>query len=266
MDFYSNKIAVITGAGSGIGRCLAVQLAQRGARLALSDVNEAGLRETAALCAGAEVRCYYLDVSQREQMFAHAAQVQRDFGTAHFIFNNAGITLAATFQNSTPEEIERVINIDLFGVIWGSKAFLPMMLAQREGHIVNISSIFGFVGFPAQAAYNAAKFGVRGLNECLWRELKGSGVKAVSVHPGGIKTNIGHDAVLGRNAGELERRMVAGLDKLLITPPEDCAQAILDGVARGRQRIVTGHLSWLASWLPRLFPRQYVNLMEKIGM
>lgn len=266
MAFYSDKIAVITGAGSGIGRCLAVLLAQRGARLALSDVNEAALRETAALCGSAEVRCYRLDVSQREQVFAHAAQVQRDFGGAHFIFNNAGITLAATFEHSAPEEIERVISIDLYGVIWGSKAFLPIMLAQREGHIVNISSIFGFVGFPAQAAYNVAKFGVRGLNECLWRELKGSGVRAVSVHPGGIKTNIGNDAVLGRNAGEFERRLVAGLDRLLVTPPEDCARAILEGVARGRQRIVTGHLSGLASWLPRLFPRSYVNLMEKMGM
>ena len=265
-DLFRGKVAVVTGAGSGIGRELALQLATRGARLALSDMNMAGLRETAALCGAAEVRCYELNVATRDAVFAHAAEVQRDFGTAHFIFNNAGVTLAATFEHMTPEEMEWLLNIDLYGVIWGSKAFLPMMLAQREGHIVNISSIFGLVGFPCQSAYNIAKFGVRGLNECLWRELEGSGVKAVSVHPGGIKTNFAKAAPFGKFANHLEHDMMAKTDQLLITPVADCVFAILDGIARGRDRIVVGKLSWIASMLPRLLPRGYHAVFKMLGI
>lgn len=266
-DLFRGKVAVVTGAGSGIGRELAIQLAGRGVRLALSDVNMDGVKETALLCgAGADVRCYRLDVSKRDAIFAHADEVQRDFGTAHFIFNNAGVTMAATFENMTPDEMEWLLDIDLYGVIWGSKAFLPMMLAQREGHVVNISSIFGFIGYPAQAAYNIAKFGVRGLNECLWRELEGSGVKAVSVHPGGIKTNFGKAALMGKHAGAVEQQLMDKTDKLLVTPPADCARAILDGIARGRDRIVTGKISSLAEWLPRLFPRRYHAILQMMGI
>ncbi|MES2148406.1 MAG: SDR family oxidoreductase [Pseudomonadota bacterium] len=265
-DLFRDKVAVVTGAGSGIGRELAIQLAARGARLALSDRNPDGVNETARLCVGADARVYSLDVSTRQAIFAHAAEVRRDFGTAHFIFNNAGVTLAATFEHITPDEMTWLLDIDLYGVIWGSKAFLPMMLAQREGHIVNISSIFGFIGYPAQSAYNIAKFGVRGLNECLWRELEGSGVKAVSVHPGGIKTNFAKAAPMGKHAGETERAVMELTDKLLITPAADCAFAILDGIARGRDRIVTGKASKLAEWLPRLFPRRYHAIMSMLGI
>jgi NAD(P)-dependent dehydrogenase (short-subunit alcohol dehydrogenase family) len=264
---FPDKVAVVTGAGSGIGRELAIQLASRGARLALSDINMEGLVETAALCGpGTEVRTYRLDTSKREAIFAHAEEVRRDFGTAHFIFNNAGVTMAATFENMTPDEMEWLLSIDLYGVIWGSKAFLPMMLAQGEGHIVNISSVFGFIGYPAQSAYNIAKFGVRGLNECLWRELEGSGVKAVSVHPGGIKTNLAKAAPMGKHAGKVEMAMMEKTDKLLVTPPAECVFAILDGIAHGRDRIVVGKLSSIASWLPRLFPRRYHGILQALGI
>ncbi|MBY0411681.1 MAG: SDR family oxidoreductase [Burkholderiaceae bacterium] len=186
MTHSQDKVAVITGAGAGIGRALAVDIAGCGARLALSDLNEAGLEETRQLCGSAETRCYKVDVSQRAEVDAFAAQVKHDFGTAHFVFNNAGVTLIATIEHSTIEEIEWQLGINLWGVIFGPKAFLPMMLAQREGHTINVSSIFGLIGFYGQGAYNISKFGVRGLTECLWRELQGTGVSATTVHPGGV--------------------------------------------------------------------------------
>lgn len=267
MNPYKGKTAVITGAGSGIGRELARLLAERGANLALSDVNDAGLAETKKACKGAaKVRVYRLDVSKRDQVFAHAAKVQKDFGGAHFLFNNAGVSLAATFENMTIEELEWLLGINLWGVIYGTKAFLPIMLAQHEGHIVNISSIFGFVGVPTQSAYNISKFAVRGLNECLWAELEGSGVKLSSVHPGGIKTNIDKAAPLGKFAGAYEKRMMETIGRMLVTPAEDCAREILDGVARGDKRIVTGKNAAIADYAARLVPEYYGTVLGMMGL
>jgi NAD(P)-dependent dehydrogenase (short-subunit alcohol dehydrogenase family) len=179
---FKDKVAVVTGAGSGIGRALALQLAAEGARLALSDIDANGLDETLALLpAGAEARGYSLDVSSREAVFSHAEEVRRDFGTAHVVINNAGATVVGTVEHMEIDEYDWQLGINLFGTIYGVKAFLPMMLAQREGCIVNLSSIFGFVGYPAQSAYNISKFGVRGLTEALWSELEGTGVRALCV-------------------------------------------------------------------------------------
>jgi NAD(P)-dependent dehydrogenase (short-subunit alcohol dehydrogenase family) len=266
MSRFTDTVAVVTGAGSGIGRELARALAKRGARLAISDVNETALAETAALCMPAQVRTYRLDVSSREQVFAHAAAVQRDFGAVHFLFNNAGVSIAATFEHITIEELEWLLGINLWGVIYGSKAFLPIMLEQREGHIVNLSSIFGFVGIPTQSAYNIAKFGVRGLTECLWRELEGTGVQATSVHPGGIKTNIDRAAPMGKFAGDTERKMMETIGKMLVTPAEVCAREILDGVERGAKRIVTGKSARLVDFVARLLPEGYGRVLAARGV
>jgi NAD(P)-dependent dehydrogenase (short-subunit alcohol dehydrogenase family) len=215
---FKNKVAVITGAGSGIGRALAMQLGAAGARLALSDVDAAGLTQTLQLLPpDTEGRGYALDVSSREAVFAHADDVRRDFGTAHFVFNNAGVTMVGTFEHTDIDEIEWQLGINLWGVIYGSKAFLPMMLAQREGCLINVSSVFGLVGFPTQSAYNISKFGVRGLTECLWRELEGTGVRALSVHPGGIKTNIERAGRRCKRAGEEEAHFSALGERLLTT-------------------------------------------------
>jgi NAD(P)-dependent dehydrogenase (short-subunit alcohol dehydrogenase family) len=264
MSIYQGKVAVVTGAGSGIGRELARQLAAHGARLALSDVNAAGLAETARLCGTAQVRTYALDVSVREQVFAHAAAVQRDFGTAHFLFNNAGVTLIATIEEATIEEIEWQLGVNLWGVIYGTKAFLPMMLAQREGHVVNMSSVFGLVGGQGQGPYNITKFGVRGLTECLWRELEGTGVKAINVHPGGIRTSIGTKARWGVNAGAKTREMQPLLEKVLITPPEVCARDILRGVARGKRRILTGNGARSIAFFSRLLPVRHAGVLKAV--
>lgn len=263
---FTSKVVVITGAGSGIGRSLALQLAARGARLALSDVDAAGLAETLrALPAGCQARGYALDVANRAAVFAHAEEVKRDFGAAHFVVNNAGATMVGTIAHLKIEEIEWQLGINLWGVIYGTKAFLPLMLAQREGCIVNISSVFGLVGFPTQGAYNISKFGVRGLTECLWSELEGTGVRAVSVHPGGIRTNIEKAGRRCAGAGAEEARFAALGEKLLTTPPDDCARDIIAGLERGDRRIVTGNKSSTLHWLSRLLPSRYPNILKALA-
>jgi NAD(P)-dependent dehydrogenase (short-subunit alcohol dehydrogenase family) len=263
---FADKVAVITGAGSGIGRALAVELAQSGARLAISDVKEAGLAETAGLCEpGADVRTYRLDVSGREAVFEHADAVQRDFGAAHFLFNNAGATLVGTVAHTDIDEFEWLLGINLWGVIYATRAFLPKMLEQREGHIVNMSSIFGMVAYRAQGAYNVSKFGVRGLTECLWQELQGTGVRAVCVHPGGIRTNIERAARRCRAITDEDEGLSEKAERLLRTPPARVAGDILAGLKAGRRRIITGYGSTRLYWLSRLFPNHYGWFMDRFG-
>ncbi|MDH4053417.1 MAG: SDR family NAD(P)-dependent oxidoreductase, partial [Rubrivivax sp.] len=194
-----------------------------------------------------------------------AEEVRREFGAAHFVFNNAGVALVGTVEHTAIEEYEWQLGINLWGVLYGTKAFLPIMLAQREGCIVNISSIFGLVGFPTQGAYNMTKFAVRGLTECLWQELEGTGVRAVCVHPGGIRTNIERASRRVKLADETEARVAAKGDKLLITPPERCAADILRGVERGKRRILTGNKATSLFWISRLFPNSYPRLLRLIA-
>lgn len=266
MNAFSGKTVVVTGAGSGIGRSLALQLAAKGAALALSDINAEAVAETmAALPVGTRARSYQVDVSDRAAVFAHAAQVRDDFGAVHFVINNAGATLVGTFAHLTIEEIEWQLGINLWGVIYGTKAFLPPMLEQREGCIVNISSSFGLVGFPMQSAYNIAKFGVRGLTECLWSELEGTGVRAVCVHPGGIRTNIDKAGRRAAAAGKEEARFDALAAKMLLTPPDECAADIIAGIERGDRRILTGHKSRTLFWLSRILPDTYPAVLRKLA-
>lgn len=266
MNVFKDKVAVVTGAGSGIGRALAQQLAAKGARLALSDINPNGLAETLNLLpAGTEARGYPLDTSNRGRVFAHADQVRRDFGTAHFVVNNAGATVVGTIAHLSIEEIEWQLGVNLWGVIYGTKAFLPMMLKQREGCIVNLSSVFGLVAFPAQGAYNISKFGVRALTECLWSELEGTGVRAVCVHPGGIRTNIEKAGRRCAAAGADEESFAGMADDLLITPPEECAADIIAGVERGRKRIITGNKSSTLWYLSRFAPDDYPAIIGAIA-
>ena len=263
---FQGKVVVITGAGSGIGRALAQQFAQAGARLALSDVNMAGLEQTLALLPSAiEARGYQLDVSSREAVFAHAEEVCADFGAVHVLVNNAGATIVGTIAHTSIEEFEWQLGINLWGVIYGTKAFLPKMLEQREGCIVNISSVFGLIGFPLQGAYNISKFGVRGFTECLWTELEGTGVRAVCVHPGGIRTNIEKAGRKVKAAGRDEELFGSSGDKMLITPPEECAADILAGLQRGQRRILTGNKSSTIFWMSRLLPNLYPALLRRLA-
>ena len=192
MNRFEDKVAVITGAGSGIGRALAINLATKGAKLALSDIDADGLAETTrqAEALGAEVKSDRLNVAERETVLAYADAVVAHFGEVHQIYNNSGIAYNGDGEKSDFKDIERVIDVDFWGVVNGTKAFLPHLIASGDGHVINVSSLFGLIAVPGQSAYNAAKFAVRGFTEALRQEMLVAKhpVKVTCVHPGGIKT------------------------------------------------------------------------------
>jgi NAD(P)-dependent dehydrogenase (short-subunit alcohol dehydrogenase family) len=261
---FQGKVVAITGAGSGIGRALAQNLAARGAKLALAGLTLDGLEETVALLPhGAHATCTVVDVSNRDQVFAFADKVVADFGQVDFIINNAGTSVLATVENVTIEEIEKVINVNMWGVLYGTKAFLPHMLKQLSGTIVNVSSVFGLVATPCSVAYTMSKFAVRGLTETLWDELQGTGVHAVLVHPGGIATNIAANTPTAKNEGEFERIMAAANSRQMTTPPEVCAEEIVTGLIKGDNRLLVGSGAKALFRLSRLFPNSYGKLMRK---
>src|SRR6476619_3919053 len=198
MSEFGGRVAVVTGAGSGIGRALAVGLVQRGARVAVSDVDADGLAETARLI-GHGHRTDPLDVTDRAAVLAYADAVVAGFGHVNQVYNNAGVAFAGDVLVSAFEDIERVVDIDFWGVVNGTKAFLPHLIASGDGHVVNISSLFGLLSMPGQSAYNSAKFAVRGFTESLRQEMliAKHPVKVTCVHPGGIKTAIARNATAG---------------------------------------------------------------------
>jgi NAD(P)-dependent dehydrogenase (short-subunit alcohol dehydrogenase family) len=264
---FKDQVVAITGAGSGIGRALAEELATHGARLALSDIDTQAVKATlAALPFGAQARAYTVNVTDRAAVERFAAAVVQDFGAVHFIINNAGTALLATVEHTTMAEFEKVIAVNLWGVIYGTKAFLPHMLRQRAGCIVNVSSVFGLVATPCSAAYSISKFGVRGLTETLWQELPGTGVRAVLVHPGGIDTAISK-VPRAQHEGAMERLVEAANLREMTTPPSACARQIIDGLRRGKPRLLVGNSSRILFWLPRLFPDTYGRLVRrKLGL
>src|SRR5580704_7862250 len=198
MKDFTGRVAAITGAGSGIGRALALNLAKRGTHLALCDINEVGLAETVGLCEGfgVKVTSQKLDVADRAAVYTWADSVVADHGKVNLIFNNAGVAVAATVESMSYEDFEWLMNINFWGVVYGTKAFLPHLKQSGEGHIVNLSSVFGLISVPSQSAYNAAKFAVRGFTDTLRMELEieGADVSVTTIHPGGIKTNIAKNA------------------------------------------------------------------------
>jgi len=260
MTLVKGKVAVVTGAGSGIGRALAYGLARRGATLAISDVDEVGLAETGrqVLVIGAQVHEQRLDVTDRAAVLAYADVVAAEFGVVNVVINNAGIAFTGDIEAMSFEQIERVMNVDFWGVVNGTKAFLPHVIASGEGHIVNISSLFGLMSIPGQSAYNAAKFAVRGFTEALREEMivAGHPVNVTCVHPGGVKTAI------ARNAGAVEGHDSAALAqffdaKLAKTSPESAARSILRAVTGNRARAVVGLDAKVLDLLVRLLGSRY---------
>ncbi|MBW7471915.1 SDR family oxidoreductase [Marinobacter sp. M216] len=265
MKDLNNKVAVVTGAGSGIGRALALALAKRGCRLAVSDVNESGLAETVDALKGTEVKSYHLDVSDRDAIYAHAAAVAKDFGQVNLVVNNAGVALSASVREMTDEDFKWVMDIDFWGVAHGTRAFLPHLIASGEGHVVNISSVFGLIGVPKQSAYNAAKFAVRGFTEALRQEMKleNQPVAVSCVHPGGIRTNIANAARMGKSENAAAQRK--GFDKLAMTTPEKAAEIIVKGILRDESRILVGPDAWGIEAINRLLGAAYQPLVERFS-
>ena len=268
MKDFQNKVAVITGAGSGIGRALARDLAAAGARLALSDVNQVGLQETAdSLGLGSDrLITEAFDVADRDAFYAFAERVTGHFGAAHLVFNNAGVALGATVEEMSYEDFEWLMGINFWGVVHGTKAFLPHLKAAGEGHIVNVSSVFGLIGVPTQSAYNASKFAVRGFTEALRQELEmeGGRVSCTSVHPGGIKTNIARNARMGAGVekitGDVDKAR-RDFEKMFRTTPEEASQTILKGVKGNKRRVLIGSDTRAIDSMQRLMPTAYQRIM-----
>ena len=272
MKTFANKVAAITGASSGIGRALALDLASRNCHLALSDVNEEGLEQTAmqATACGVRVTSHKVDVADRQAVHEWADRVVADQGSVNFIFNNAGVAMGSTIEGMSYEDFEWLMNINLWGVVYGTKAFLPHLRDSGDGHIVNVSSIFGLAGVPTQGAYNAAKFAVRGFTECLRQELDmtSSCVSATSVHPGGIKTSIARSARMNSNIGDLGMDTQSShekFEKLFITSPEKAARTILRAVQKNQRRVLVGPDAYVYDWMVRLLPSGYQHVSRRFA-
>jgi NAD(P)-dependent dehydrogenase (short-subunit alcohol dehydrogenase family) len=275
MSTFHGRVAVVTGAGSGIGRSLAAGLARRGARLALSDIDEATVAATAEglRARGAEVIHQRLDVSDRAAMEAYAQAVVGHYGAAHQIFNNAGVGFSRTVLASDYADYERVLAVNLWGVIHGTKAFLPHVIASGAGHIINISSLNGFMAQGSLSHYCTAKFAVRGFTESLRIEMiEGRHpVQVMCVHPGGIKTNIATLALeRARQAGlpvsaDDEARTRVYNEKLLRMSPDRAAEIILNGVANDRPRVLVGNDARLIDVVVRALPSVYAHAVVALG-
>ena len=264
MNPFEAKVAVITGAGSGIGRALAVNLAKKGAKLALSDIDTEGLAETVsqAEALGADVKSDRLNVAEREAVLDYAEAVVAHFGEVHQVYNNAGIAYNGDVENSEFKDIERIIDVDFWGVVNGTKAFLPHVIASGDGHIINISSLFGLIAVPGQSAYNAAKFAVRGFTEALRQEMLVAKhpVKVTCVHPGGIKTAVARNATVANDQNA--QTFAEFFDKrLALHSPEMAAETIIDGVRQGRARVVIGWEAKALDVLARIIGPSYQRII-----
>ena len=264
MGEQRGAVAVVTGAGSGIGRALAVELARRGARLALSDVDPVGLAATVELARGegATVHAQRLDVTDRAAVLGYADTVVAEYGVVNVVINNAGVAFTGDVERMSFDQLERVLDVDFWGVVNGTKAFLPHLIASGDGHLVNVSSLFGLLATPGQSAYNAAKFAVRGFTEALRQEmlLAGHPVQVTCVHPGGVRTAIARNG--GAAPGHDAARLAEYFDtRLARTSPESAARTILRGVAAGRPRVLVGLDAVLLDALVRLIGPGYQRLV-----
>jgi len=268
MRTLKNTVAVVTGAGSGIGRSLAQNLASQGACLALADVNSKGLQETRELLGSAEAKIYSVDVSKASAVEAFAHDVKRDFGGAALLVNNAGVALQGTFMEISLEDMEWLMGINFWGVVYGCRFFLPLLQKAPEAHLVNISSVFGMIGPPGQTAYCSAKYAVRGFTEVLRQELRLTNVKVTCVHPGGIKTSIAENARTGASADTaLTAQMRERFTQIARTSPEKAASVIVNGILRDKPRVLIGADAVQVDIMQRLFPAKassiFTRQMEK---
>jgi len=262
MSYTANKIAVVTGAGSGIGRALAVQLNREGCEIYLSDVNAEALEETVNLLGNSNAPAHtdVIDAADKDAMHAWADRIGTDKGRVDIVINNAGVALMSLVEETRYEDIEWLMGINFWGVVYGTKAFLPLLRKSPEANLINISAVFGIFAVPTQSAYNAAKFAVRGYTEALRQELADSNIHVCCVHPGGIKTNI------ARSARVMEAKQSADergdeFVKMAGTTAESAAAQIIDAAAKHRKRLLIGMDAKLLSIITRLFPVRYPILV-----
>lgn len=265
MRQFKDKICVITGAGSGIGAACARAMAAEGAFIIGADVRMDMLNAVAAEVteAGGRMAVHQLDVADRDAVFALAAKVEKAHGAADLVLNNAGVAHGAPVAEMTMDNFQWVMDIDFWGVVHGTQAFLPAMIARGSGHIANVSSIFGLIGVPTQSAYNAAKFGVLGFGEALRHEVKEQGIGVSTVHPGGINTNIVRHARFQQGPEmEAEREdAIQRFAQFTMTQPEGAAKTIMKGIKRNKARILIGPDAHFVDLVRRIFPTHYLKLM-----
>jgi len=268
MNTFKDKICVITGAGSGIGRALALQFAESGAKLALADKDQKSLDETKDLTLSSEGNVFTqaVDVADKAQMQAFADAVEDKFGGADIVINNAGVALIQTVEDTSSEDFEWLMGINFWGVVYGSQMFLPMLKRSNDAALVNISSVFGLVGIPTQGAYNASKFAVKGFTEALRLELKDTNVTPISVHPGGIKTNISRSARFyrGPNKSDSHSDLSQLFDRFSFTTPEKAASTIIKGIKRKKLRVLVGKDAYVFDWASRLLPSTYHKVIDTL--
>jgi NAD(P)-dependent dehydrogenase (short-subunit alcohol dehydrogenase family) len=263
MKKLTDRTAVVTGAGGGIGRATSLLLAQRGCRLAIADINDEGLAETARLVRelGRPVSTHHVDVSDKARMEEFPAEVVEAHGGVNLLVNNAGVTVNASFVEHSLEDFEWLMGINFWGVVYGCKFFLPHLLSAEEGHIVNLSSLFGLLGVPQQSSYCASKFAVRGFTESLRVELSPTKVGVTSVHPGGIATNIAASSRVADNAQTraAHARVVRGFKKMV--SPDVAAARIVSGIERNKPRILITRETHVADIAKRFLP---TDLMSQV--
>jgi NADP-dependent 3-hydroxy acid dehydrogenase YdfG len=263
----AGRPAVITGAGSGIGRSLARRLSRSGSPLAIADIDETGLKDTARSLPG-PVLARVLDVRDAADQRRFAAEV-REWLTVPLaaVFNNAGVAVASSVLDADPHDDEWLRQTNFDGVVNGTRAFLPLLVEQDEGVIVNTSSVFGLLGMPYQSAYCASKFAVRGFTDALRQELRGTGVSAVTVHPGGVSTNIARNARIRSDPegrGRSREQMAADFEAITLTTPDKAAEIICRGVERGKARILVGPDAYFFDALARVAPVHYYDVLARM--
>jgi butyryl-CoA dehydrogenase len=264
MKNFENRVFAITGAASGIGRALSLQLTQHGAKIAAADLNDAGLaelqKEVSAL--GGECFSFSLDVSQQADFANFANATKEHFGQVDGIINNAGVTLVSSVSDMARSDFEWLMNINFWGVVNGCDAFLPYLRESDDAHIVNISSLFGLLSIPLQSAYNASKFAVRGYTEALKMEMAGTPINVSSVHPGGIKTSIAKNSRVNESSLKNGKvRLLKEFDKAAITSAEEAANIIINGMLKNQRRIIVGKDARWMDRIVRLFPASYEKIL-----
>lgn len=262
MKNLNNKVAVVTGAGSGIGRELAIELAKKGCCLAITDVNEKGLADTVAMLGLSDdkVKSYIVDSASKEATFELAENVMKTFGQVDIVVNNAGIASFGSVEETPIDVFEKVIGVNLWGVVHGCRAFLPYLRQRPEASLVNVSSIFAFIPLPENAPYNMSKYAVHGLNETLMLELKDSPVNLLSVHPGGIKTNISNSAI------NMDSEVKKKFNKSLKTTANSAAKQIISAIEKDKSYVFVGTDAKILQFIKRLSPKLALFVTSKLAV